>query len=77
MQVTLILVKVSYKIDLVNDGTGYTLPPLVGISSAPSDGINATAVAIMTSRTGQSGQSIDRIELTNLLWLHSCTNNYN
>ena len=53
------------KIDLVNDGTGYTLPPLVGISSAPSDGINATAVAIMTSRTGQSGQSIDRIELTN------------
>ena len=53
------------KIDLVNDGTGYTLPPLVGISSAPSDGINAAAVAIMTSRTGQSGQSIDRIELTN------------
>ena len=53
------------KIDLVNDGTGYTLPPLDGISSAPSDGINATAVAIMTSRTGQSGQSIDRIELTN------------
>jgi len=53
------------KIDLINDGTGYTLPPLIGISSAPSDGINATAVAIMTSRTGQSGQSIDRIELTN------------
>ena len=38
------------KIDLINDGTGYTLPPLIGISSAPSDGINATAVAIMTSR---------------------------
>ena len=52
-------------IDLINDGTGYTLPPLVGISSAPTNGINATAVAIMTSRTGQSGQSIDRIELTN------------
>ena len=52
-------------IDLINDGTGYTLPPLVGITSAPSDGINATAVAIMTSRIGQSGQSIDRIELTN------------
>ena len=52
-------------IDLINDGTGYTLPPLVGISSAPSQGINATAVAIMTSRPGQSGQSIDRIELTN------------
>ena len=52
-------------IDLINDGTGYTLPPLIGISSAPSDGINATAVAIMTSRTGQSGQSIGSIELTN------------
>ena len=52
-------------VDLINDGTGYTLPPLVGITSAPSDGINATAVAIMTSRVGQSGQSIDRIELTN------------
>ena len=52
-------------IDLINDGTGYTLPPLVGISSAPTNGINATAVAIMTSRTGQTGQSIDRIELTN------------
>ena len=52
-------------IDLINDGTGYTLPPLVGISSAPSDGINATAVAIMTSRSGQVGKSIDRIELTN------------
>jgi len=52
-------------IDLVNDGTGYTLPPLVGISSAPTNGINATAVAIMTSRSGQSGQSIDRFELTN------------
>ena len=53
------------EIDLINDGTGYTLPPLIGISSAPSDGINATAVAIMTSRGGQTGQSIDRIELTN------------
>jgi len=52
-------------IDLINDGTGYTLPPLIGISSAPTDGINATAVAIMTSRSGQVGQSIDRIELTN------------
>ena len=57
--------KAVTKIDLINDGTGYTLPPLVGISSAPSQGINATAVAIMTSRSGQTGQSIDRIELTN------------
>ena len=52
-------------IDLINDGTGYTLPPLIGISSAPSQGTNATAVAIMTSRSGQTGQSIDRIEITN------------
>jgi len=52
-------------IDLINDGTGYTLPPLIGISTAPSQGTNATAVAIMTSREGQVGQSIDRIELTN------------
>ena len=52
-------------IDLINDGTGYTLPPLIGISSAPIQGINATAVAIMTSRSGQVGQSIDRIEITN------------
>ena len=52
-------------VDLLNDGTGYTLPPLVGISSAPSQGTNATAVAIMTSRSGQTGQSIDRIEITN------------
>ena len=64
MQVILILVRELF-IDLINDGTGYTLPPLIGISSAPSQGINATAVAIMTSRSGQTGQSIDRIELTN------------
>ena len=57
--------KAVTKIDLINDGTGYTLPPLVGISSAPSAGFNATAVAIMTSRSGQTGQSIDRIEITN------------
>ena len=52
-------------IDLINDGTGYTTAPLINISPAPTDGINATAVAIMTSRTGQDGQSIDRIEITN------------
>ncbi len=57
--------KAVTKIDLINDGTGYSLPPLIGISSAPSQGINATAVAIMTSRSGQTGQSIDRIEITN------------
>ena len=51
------------KVDLINDGTGYTLPPLIGFSTSP--GVTATAVAIMTSRSGQSGQSIDRIELIN------------
>ena len=53
------------QVDLINDGTGYTIAPLVGIATAPSGGINATAVAIMTSRTGQTGQSIDNIQLTN------------
>ena len=53
------------QVDLINDGTGYTIPPLVGIATAPSGGTNATAVAIMTSRTGQTGQSIDSIQLTN------------
>ena len=53
------------RIDLINDGTGYTVPPIVGISTAPSTGINATAIAVMTQRTGQVGQSIDRIEITN------------
>ena len=38
---------------------------MIGISSAPSQGTNATAVAIMTSRSGQNGQSVDRIEITN------------
>ena len=54
-------------IDLINDGTGYTAAPTIGISTAPVLGVNATAVAIMTSRTGQtsSGLSIDRILLTN------------
>ena len=53
------------KIDLVNDGTGYAVPPIIGISTAPSNGTNATAVALMTRRTGQVGQSIDSIQITN------------
>jgi hypothetical protein len=53
------------QVDLINDGTGYTIAPLVGIGTAPSGGTNASAVAIMTSRTGQTGQSIDSIQLTN------------
>ena len=53
-------------IDLINDGTGYTAAPSIGISTTGlSQGINATAVAIMTSRDGQTGQSIDKILITN------------
>jgi len=53
------------KIDLINDGTGYLTTPIVSISTAPSSGINASAVAIMTSRSGQTGSSIERILITN------------
>ena len=53
-------------IDLVNDGTGYTAAPSIGISTTGNSlGIDATAVAIMTSRSGQIGQSIDKILITN------------
>ena len=52
-------------LDLIHDGTEYTAPPSIGITTAPSNGINATAVAIMTSRTGQTGTSIDRILVVN------------
>ena len=53
------------RIDLIHDGTGYTVPPLIGIGTAPSGYINSTAVAIMTSRSGQVGSSIDSIQITN------------
>jgi hypothetical protein len=46
-----------------NDGSGYTGTPIVSISTAPSGGINATAVAITTNKAGI--YSIDRILLTN------------
>jgi hypothetical protein len=46
-----------------NDGSGYTGSPIVSISTAPSGGINATAVAITTNKAGI--YSIDRILLTN------------
>lgn len=53
------------RIDLINDGTGYLSVPIVAISTAPSGGINATAVAIMTSRSSQTGSSIDKILVIN------------
>jgi hypothetical protein len=52
------------KIDLINDGTGYLNTPNVLISAPPS-GVNATAVAIMTNRSGQVGKSIDKIFIVN------------
>jgi hypothetical protein len=48
---------------LNNDGYGYTTTPTVAISTAPSGGVNATAVAITTCVAGL--HSIDRILLTN------------
>lgn len=55
---------VSY-IDLINDGTGYLTTPTITIEKAPEGGTNATAVAIMTTRTGRRGYSIDRILIIN------------
>lgn len=37
-------------VDLINDGFGYSSVPRVSISTAPTGGLAATAVAIMTSR---------------------------
>lgn len=54
-------------IDLINDGTNYLSPPVVSISTSPSGNPthNATAVAVMTRRSGQIGYSIDKILITN------------
>jgi hypothetical protein len=51
------------KVYLTNDGYGYTSTPIVAISTAPSGGINASAVAITTSVGGV--YSIRDIVLTN------------
>ena len=52
-------------IDLINDGTGYFSTPTIQITKAPANGLNATAVAIMTSKIGRTGSSIDRILVVN------------
>jgi hypothetical protein len=52
-------------IDLINDGTGYLSTPIIQITKAPIGGIDATAVAIMTSKIGRTGDSIDRILMVN------------
>jgi len=51
------------KIILTNDGYDYTSTPTVAISSAPVGGVNATAVAITTSKNGI--YSVKEILLTN------------
>ena len=51
------------KVVLTNDGYDYTSTPTVAISSAPIGGINATAVAITTSKNGI--YSVKEILLTN------------
>ena len=48
---------------LDNDGSGYTSTPTVAITTAPSGGVNATAVAITTTRNRVT--SIKEILLTN------------
>lgn len=53
-------------IDLLNDGYGYKSTPRVSISTAPSGGVTATAVAIMTSRSSNNQTlSLDKILITN------------
>ena len=37
-------------IDLLNDGSGFTSVPTIGLTTAPSGGIDATAVGIITTR---------------------------
>ena len=52
-------------VDLINDGFGYSSVPRVSISTAPTGGLTATAVAIMTSRIANQKLSIDKILVTN------------
>jgi hypothetical protein len=53
-------------IDLLNDGFGYKSTPRISISTAPTGGLTATAVAIMTSRySNNQNLSIDKILITN------------
>ena len=53
------------RVTLINDGYGYSFAPTVKISP-PSIGTTATAVAIMTTRTGlTTGLSIDKVLITN------------
>ena len=51
------------KISLLNDGSGFTSTPIIGLTTAPSGGTNATAVGILTTRNNVT--SIEEIVITN------------
>ena len=50
-------------ISLLNDGSGFTSAPTIGLTTAPSGGIDATAVGILTTRNNIT--SIEEIVITN------------
>jgi len=50
-------------ISLLNDGSGFTSVPTIGLTTAPSGGIDATAVGILTTRNNVT--SIEEIVITN------------
>ncbi len=56
--------RVVSSLTIVSEGWGYTSVPIMTIES-PATGTQATAVAIMTSRSGIQNQAVDRILLTN------------
>ena len=51
------------KITLINDGSGFTSAPTIGLTTAPSGGTDATAVGIITTRNNVT--SIEEIVITN------------
>ena len=51
------------KITLINDGSGFTSAPTIGLTTAPSGGTDATAVGILTTRNNIT--SIEEIVITN------------
>ncbi len=61
---TTLVYNAVHKIFVQDDGYGYAAAPTISISTSP--GTNATAVAIMTERSGiATGKSIDRILMIN------------
>ena len=56
-------------IDLLNDGSGFTSTPTIGLTTAPSGGINATAVGLLTTRNNVT--SIEEIVITNSCLLYT------